>query len=43
MSSVAKSFEQILSTLTHVPESKALESQLADFASRFGAAAQTLI
>jgi hypothetical protein len=43
MGSLAKSFKQILSTLTHAPESEALEPQLADFASRIGAAGQTLI
>jgi hypothetical protein len=43
MSSLANSFKHILSTLTHRPECEALESQLADFASKIGAAGQTLV
>jgi hypothetical protein len=43
MCSLAKSFKHILSTLTHCPECEALESQLADFASRIGAAGRTLV
>jgi hypothetical protein len=43
MSNLAYSFKQILSTLTHAPECEALESQLAEFASKVGAAGRTLV
>jgi hypothetical protein len=43
MHSLANSFRQILQTLTHCPECEALEPQLADFASKIGAAGQTLV
>jgi hypothetical protein len=43
MHSLANQFKQILSTLTHCPECEALESHLADFASRIGAEGKTLV
>jgi hypothetical protein len=43
MNTLAYSFKQILGVLAHRPECEALESQLADFASRIGAAGQTLV
>ena len=43
MNTLAYSFKRILQTLTHCPECEALESQLADFASKIGAAGQTLV
>ena len=43
MHSLANHFKHILQTLTHCPECEVLESQLADFASKIGAAGQTLV
>jgi hypothetical protein len=43
MNSLAKSFKQILSTLTHCPECEALEIQFADFAAKIGTEGRTLV
>jgi hypothetical protein len=43
MYSLAKSFKQILITLTHSPECERLEPMLADFASQIGAEGRTLV
>ena len=43
MNSLSNHFKQILSTLTHCPESEGLESLLANFASKVAIEGQTLV